>query len=76
MEIPVDRHLFILNSKMITWQNTYVDAGDDLQIAQHIGNERLEQEATTRMKQALQAIRWIEAKMTELGASIDKVANP
>lgn len=72
--ITAERHLVLLRNKLTIWQNTYVDAGDDAEIGRCIGNEKMEQNATARMKQALQTIRWIETKMTELETQIDKPA--
>ena len=66
MDIPVDRRLFLLNRKLITWQNTVVDAGDDVALAQHIGNVQMGEQATARAKQAMKAIRWLEERITEL----------
>jgi len=66
MEIPIDRQLFLLNAKLVTWQNTYYDASLDVKIAQDIGNEQLLEQGLARMKQALQAIAWVQDKITAL----------
>jgi uncharacterized protein involved in exopolysaccharide biosynthesis len=64
--VPISIHISLLRSHMTTWQNTYVDAKYAAQIATSVGNKQLVEQSTTRMKQALQAIAWIEAKITEL----------
>jgi len=65
LDISIERHLSILRSKLATWQNTYIDAKYDAEIAQDIGNDQLAEQAMARMKQALSAIAWIEKKLTE-----------
>lgn len=66
MKITTARRLAILNSKLALWQNTYYDAELDAKIGQDIDKPQMEKQATTRMKEALKVIGWIEASITKL----------
>ena len=60
----------LLNNQLTGWQNTYVDAKYQAQIATDIEHPQLLTEATQRMEQSLRAITWIENAITELEGDI------
>lgn len=66
MTISDDRQLFFLNQKLTNWQNTYFDAKIDVKMGTDIGNVKLVEEGTERMKLALKAIAWLENEITKL----------
>lgn len=64
--VPPVTRIGLLNNQLTGWQNTYVDAQYQAQIATDIEHPQLIAEATQRMEQALRAIAWIEKAITEL----------
>jgi hypothetical protein len=66
VKLSIDRQALILDNKLEMWQNTYYDAQIDAKIATDIENDVLLTQATTRMKQALAAIAWLENEITKL----------
>ena len=76
MTISINGQLFFLNQKLTGWQNTYYDATVDVKMGADIGNVKLVDEGTERMKMALKAITWLEDAITELETQTDELTDP
>ena len=73
-ELSQDIKNGILADKLNRWRGTLYDAGLDGKVAGVVNNPKLQKIAERRVKEALQAIEYLEALLTEVDAGEDKEA--
>ena len=72
-QLAKNRRVMVVRSKLEMWKNTVYDSSLDVKVGALVGNKGLETNAQNRLKEALQAIDFLEKELAAVEQENDEV---
>ena len=71
-QLAKNRRVMVVRSKLEMWKNTVYDSSLDVKVGALVGNKGLETKAQKRLKEALQAIDFLEKELVAVEQENDE----